>query len=81
VDESGFLGGSTAQGGHMSSTGGSVVATPDDLMPFKVILTHENTAPTEHAFATMQQCEEFIRRNTAVPPARSTLYDHSAGEG
>jgi hypothetical protein len=65
----------------MSSTGGSDVSAPDETMPFKVILTHEDAAPSEHAFATMRECEEFIRCNTPLPPARSTLHDHSAGEG
>jgi hypothetical protein len=81
VGKKSFPGGSAAEASLMNSTGGSVVLTPDGAMPFKVILTHDNAAPTEHAFGTMQECEQFMRRNTPVPPARSTLHDHSAGEG
>jgi hypothetical protein len=81
MDQRRNLSGPAALAGHMSATGGSVVLTPKEPLAFKVVLTHEKTKPTEHAFATMQECEDFIRRNTPVPPARSTLHDHSAGEG
>ena len=66
------------EGGHMSSTAGRVVQTPGADLPYKAILTLETGETTEHAFATMQEAEAFIRRNTPRPPERSTTYDHEA---
>ena len=68
------------EGGHMSSIAGRVALTNEGELPFKVILTHDGGETTEHAFATMRECEAFIRRNTPPPAARSTLYDRKAGE-
>ena len=65
----------------MSSTAGCVVRTPGCDMPYKAVLAHEVGGPTEHAFATMQEAEAFIRRNTPRPPARCTLFDRAADEG
>ena len=67
------------EGGHMSSTAGRVVCTSGAELPYKVILSHEGGVTSEHAFSTMQEAEAFIRRNTPLPPARSTLRDHDAG--
>lgn len=64
------------EGGHMSSTAGRIVGTPDAEMPYKVVLTLESGATTEHAIATMREAEAFIRRNTPRPPAKSTTFDH-----
>ena len=64
----------------MSSTAGRVVGTPGAAMPYKVILSLENGKTTEHAFATIREAEDFIRRNTPRPLGRSTTYDHGAGE-
>jgi len=64
------------EGGHMSSTAGRIVGTPDSEMPYKVILTLESGDTTEHAVATMREAEAFIRRNTPRPAVRSTTYDH-----
>ena len=63
------------EGGHMSSTHGFVVSTPDAELPYKVILQHEGGPNSERAFRTMQQCEAFIRRNTPSPRPYSTLLD------
>jgi cold shock CspA family protein len=63
------------EGGHMSSTKGRVVSTPGSERPYRVILTHEELADTERSFATMRESEAFVRRNTPMPPARSTLRD------
>ena len=71
--------GSDNEGGHMSSTCGRIVRTPGADLPYKVMLTHDGRAETPHAFATMREAEAFIRRNTPVPAARSTLRDHDAG--
>ena len=66
------------EGGHMSSTCGRIVRTPGADLPYTVMLTHDGRAETPHSFATMREAEAFIRRNTPVPAARSTLHDHDA---
>ena len=63
------------EGGQMSSTAGRIVQTPGADLPYKAVLTLETGETTEHGFATMQEAEAFIRRNTPRPPARSTTYD------
>lgn len=63
------------EGGHMSSTAGRIVRTPECELPYKVILTHCGRAETERGFASMREAEAFIRRNTPVPAAARTLYD------
>jgi hypothetical protein len=68
------------EGGHMSSTAGRVVRTPGCDMPYKVVLTDDVRKRTELAFATMQEAEAFIRRNTPRPAARCTLFDRAADE-
>lgn len=68
------------EGGHMSSTSGRIVRTPDADLPYKVVLTHHGRAETTQSFATMREAEAFIRRNTPVPAARSTLRDQDASE-
>ncbi len=67
------------EGGHMSSTSGRLVRTPDADLPYKVVLSHDDGAETVHAFATMREAEAFIRRNTPVPAAAlSKIYDRDA---
>ena len=68
------------EGGHMNSTAGRVVRTPRGVMPYKVVLTHDVGPATEYAFATMQEAEAFIRRNTPRPAARCSLFDRAADE-
>jgi len=68
------------EGGHMSSTAGRIVLTHDEKLPFKVILSHQDEQATEHEFATMQECEAFIRRNTPLSAPQSTLYDREAAK-
>ena len=64
------------EGGHMSSTSGRVMHVPNTKLPYVVVLTHEGSGSTEHAFATMRQAESFIKRNTPVPGRTlSPLYD------
>lgn len=64
------------EGGHMSSTSGRVMHVPDAELPYVVVLTHEGSVSTEHAFATMREAEAFIKRNTPVPGRTlSPLYD------
>ena len=69
------------EGGHMSSTCGRIVSTPEGELPYKVILSHERSVDTEHAFASMREAEAFIRRNTPRPAARRTLMDRDAPNG
>jgi cold shock CspA family protein len=66
------------EGGHMSSTEGRVVCTPNADLPYKVVLKHGNFAETDCCFATMREAEAFIRRNTPSPIAWNTLRDQEA---
>jgi hypothetical protein len=68
------------EGGHMSSRYGRIVRTADADRPYTVILTHDQCAETTYDFATMQEAEAFIRRNTPRPQARSTFWDRDAPE-
>jgi hypothetical protein len=69
-----------SEGGHMSSLRGRVIRTPDALLPYAAILTHDGRAESARAFASMRAAEAFIRRNTPVPAPRPTLYDRAAGD-
>lgn len=66
------------EGGHLSSTCGPVVCNRKGDVPYTVILTREAGETSEHGFSTMHEAEAFIRNNTPLPVARSTLYDHDA---
>jgi hypothetical protein len=66
------------EGGHMSSTFGRIVRTSDTVLPYKVVLSHDQCAETERSFATMQEAEAFIRRNTPPAKPRSTFWDRDA---
>ena len=66
------------EGGHMSSTVGRIVRTPDAVFPYKVVMSHHGRADSARAFETMREAEAFIRRNTPVPTAHRTLYDRAA---
>lgn len=69
------------EGGHMSSTSGRVMHVPDAELSYVVVLTHDGSEATEHAFATMREAEAFIKRNTPKPrPALSPLYDRPASD-
>ena len=57
------------------ATTGRTVRTPSGNFPSKAILTHDDMPETEFDFATVRECEAFIRRNTPSPPARNTLFD------
>jgi hypothetical protein len=66
------------EGGHMSSRFGRIVHAADGDLPYKAILTHDECAETACSFATMREAEDFIRRNTPRPKARSTFWDRDA---
>jgi hypothetical protein len=69
------------EGGHMSSTEGRVTRVPGAELPYVVVLTHHESETTEHSFATMQEAEAFVKRNTPVPGrALSALYDRPASD-
>jgi hypothetical protein len=67
-----------SEGGHMSCTTGRIVSVPGSDKPFKAIMSQESGETSEHLFATMQEAEAFLRRNTPRPQPRSTTYDHGA---
>lgn len=67
-----------SEGGHMSCTTGRIVSVPGSDKPFKAIMSQESGETSEHLFATMQEAEAFLRRNTPLPQPRSTTYDHGA---
>ena len=69
------------EGGHMSSRYGRIVRTSDPDRPYTVILTHDQCAETTSAFATMQEAEAYIRRNTPRPKDRSTFWDRDGPTG
>jgi hypothetical protein len=67
------------EGGHMSSTAGRVRRVPGAKLPYVVTLSHHLSDASKHSFATMQEAEAFIKRNTPVPGAAlSTTYDRPA---
>ena len=68
------------EGGHMSSMYGRIARTDDPDRPYTAILTHDECAETQCSFATMREAEDFIRRNTPRPKARSTFWDRDAPE-
>lgn len=52
---------------------GRVVLTPDDELPYKVVLEHENAADSEHEVASVQAGERLIRDNLPTPPEPELL--------
>jgi hypothetical protein len=67
------------EGGHMSSTAGRVMRVRGAKLPYVVTLSHHLSDASKHSFATMQEAEAFIKRNTPVPGAAlSTTYDRPA---
>ena len=68
------------EGGHMSST---AEARREDAPGRHALQGCPDVrwgAATEYAFATMQEAEAFIRRNTPRPAARCSLFDRAADE-
>ena len=53
--------------------GGRVVMTPDERLPYKVVLQHADSADSEHQVATVQAGEALIREQLPVPPAPELL--------
>ena len=53
--------------------GGRVVMTPEEQLPYKVVLQHEDKADSEHEVATVQAGEKLIREQLPEPPAPELL--------
>jgi hypothetical protein len=53
----------------MSVTGGRVVVTPGEALPYKVVLEHEQTNDTEHPVSTVSEGELYIRSRRPLPAA------------
>jgi hypothetical protein len=68
------------EGGHTNSLRGRVVRTPGAVLPYKAVLTHHGRVESARAFASIREAEAFIRRNTPIPAAHSTLYDRDASD-
>jgi hypothetical protein len=69
------------EGGHMSSTAGRIMHISSAARPYVVTLAHHGGETTERGFATMQEAEAYIKRNTPVPIAvLSTTYDRPPPE-
>src|SRR5437763_2728954 len=66
------------EGGHMSSRFGRIVRDPAGQKPYKVILSHDQGAESERAFATMRDAEPFVRRKPPRPKARRKFWDGEA---
>ena len=71
---------STRDYGRKQTAVARVVRTLGEDQPYKVVFTDENGKTSEHPFATIQDCEAFIRSRTPVPTERSKLYDRKSGE-
>lgn len=65
---------------HLNASSGHIVHFPNAELPYKVVLEHPGRDNSDHDFATMRESEDFLRRNTPTPPARSTLVDRGPGE-
>ena len=45
-----------------------IVLTPNEDLPYKVVLKHEEGTSIEHGVATIREGEEFIRQNLPAEP-------------
>lgn len=52
---------------------GRVVLTPDEQLPYKVVLQHEDNADSEHEVASVRAGEAMIRENLPAPPTPDLL--------
>ena len=52
---------------------GRVVMTPEEALPYKVVLQHEGKADSEHQVASVKAGETMIRDNLPAPPAPELL--------
>ncbi len=58
----------------MAVKSGRVVKTPDDKMPYKVVLEHEQEEGqdkrSEHPVSTVKEGEALIKEKSVTPPER-----------
>ena len=59
-----------------AATRGHVVLTPDDDLPYKVVLEHEQGENTEQPVSTIREGEALIIEATPSPPEPNTSWDH-----
>ncbi len=52
---------------------GRIVLTPDEDLPYKVVLEHEGNPDSEHEVATVRAGEAMIRDNLPTPPSPDLL--------
>jgi hypothetical protein len=64
----------------MTATRGRVVRTPTKKKPYKVVLEHEGSVPTEEGVDTMREGEALIREETSTPPGRDKSRDRPASD-
>jgi hypothetical protein len=55
---------------------GRIVRLSKADLPYKVILMHNDQPAAERSFATLQEAEAFLRRNTPRARPQSTGWDH-----
>lgn len=52
---------------------GRVVRTPDEAMPYKVVLHHDGKADSEHQVASVRAGEALIRESLPAPESPDLL--------
>lgn len=52
---------------------GRVVLTPEEPLPYKVVLQHKDGADSEHEVGSVRAGEAMIRDNLPEPPAPELL--------
>jgi len=52
---------------------GRVVLTPQEKLPYKVVLEHEDQADSEHQVASVREGEALIRDNLPAQPEPETM--------
>jgi hypothetical protein len=62
----------------MVATRGHVVLTPDEDLPYKIVLEHDDGENTEQPVSTVREGEALITGATPAPPEPNTSWDHPA---
>lgn len=58
---------------NKTAISGRLVLTPDEELPYKVVLQHDGDADSEHEVASVRAGEAMIRDNLPTPPAPDLL--------
>jgi hypothetical protein len=69
-----------SEGGNVSSLHGCIVNVPGADLAYKVLLMGHGRPDTEHSFATMNEAEAFIRRNSRLSEHRRMRDDPDAAD-